>query len=62
MSGPTEPDHSTLARAFDATAAAYELGRPEYPEEALTFWHELGVGVERVAYPYRTTAFWSAPV
>lgn len=50
MSGPTdrtwtsgdEPDRAVLARAFDATAAAYELGRPEYPEEALTFWDDHG--------------------
>ena len=48
MSGPTEPgpaadpDRAALARAFGATAAAYELGRPEYPEEALTFWDDHG--------------------
>lgn len=48
MSGPTDtwPDDEVelteLARAFDATAAAYELGRPEYPDEALAFWDEHG--------------------
>lgn len=47
MSGPTEPDRpgedrARLAQSFDATAAAYELGRPEYPDEALTFWDDLG--------------------
>lgn len=53
MSGLTEPEHHAksdrageervrLARSFDATAAAYELGRPEYPDEALAFWDELG--------------------
>ena len=33
-------DHVRRAVAFDATAEAYELGRPEYPEEALTWWDE----------------------
>jgi len=52
MSGPTDsgsgsgtesgPDSKTLARSFDATAAAYELGRPEYPDEALAFWDDHG--------------------
>jgi ubiquinone/menaquinone biosynthesis C-methylase UbiE len=47
MSGPTEaeffsPDRARLAQSFDATAAAYELGRPEYPDEALTFWDDHG--------------------
>ncbi len=47
MSGPTEPDPTSgdrqrLAQSFDASAAAYELGRPEYPEEALTFWDDHG--------------------
>jgi ubiquinone/menaquinone biosynthesis C-methylase UbiE len=50
MSGPTdateqggkESDRAVLARSFDATAAAYELGRPEYPDEALTFWDDHG--------------------
>jgi SAM-dependent methyltransferase len=47
MSGPTEPDlarldRARLAQSFDATAAAYELGRPEYPGEALTFWDDHG--------------------
>ncbi len=55
MSGPTEPDpdvdgpagpagptREELARSFDATAAAYELGRPEYPDVALTFWDDRG--------------------
>ncbi len=47
MSGPTETDRtseerSRLARSFDAVAAAYELGRPEYPDEALTFWDDHG--------------------
>lgn len=53
MSGPTESEHRAesdrdgeerlrLARSFDATAAAYELGRPEYPDEALAFWDEHG--------------------
>jgi SAM-dependent methyltransferase len=47
MSGPTDPERSSLdrvrlARSFDATAAAYELGRPEYPDEALTFWDDRG--------------------
>ncbi len=36
----------TLVRAratsFDDTAAAYEFGRPEYPAEALQWWHERG--------------------
>ena len=48
MSGPTESDltgenRQRLAQSFDATAAAYELGRPEYPDEALTFWDDYGV-------------------
>jgi len=41
MSGLTDGDdldRETLARSFDATAAAYELGRPDYPDEALSFW------------------------
>jgi ubiquinone/menaquinone biosynthesis C-methylase UbiE len=47
MSGQTEPelsspDRARLAQSFDATAAAYELGRPEYPDEALTFWDDHG--------------------
>ena len=47
MSGPTEAEPATserlrLAQSFDATAAAYELGRPEYPDEALTFWDDHG--------------------
>ena len=47
MSGPTEPEFSgpdrvRLAQSFGATAAAYELGRPEYPDEALTFWDDCG--------------------
>lgn len=53
MSGPTESasadpalsgeERLRLARSFDATAVAYELGRPEYPDAALTFWddHEV---------------------
>ena len=43
-----EVDRATaLARAasFDNTAAAYEFGRPEYPEAAIDWWHERG------AYP-----------
>jgi len=47
-SGPTDPgptagagaDHGALARSFDETAAAYELGRPEYPDEVLDWWDE----------------------
>ncbi len=53
MSGKTEPEDQPgvdrsgeerlrLARSFDATAAAYELGRPEYPDEALAFWDDHG--------------------
>lgn len=30
------------ASAFDGTAVAYELGRPEYPDEALDWWDERG--------------------
>jgi SAM-dependent methyltransferase len=42
MSGPTDPraEAGAPAAAFDATAAAYELGRPEYPDAALDWWDE----------------------
>jgi ubiquinone/menaquinone biosynthesis C-methylase UbiE len=44
MSGPTErePTRTELAGSFDAIAAAYELGRPEYPDAVLDWWDELG--------------------
>jgi ubiquinone/menaquinone biosynthesis C-methylase UbiE len=49
MSGPTEheptrtePTRTGLAESFDATAAAYELGRPEYPDAVLDWWDERG--------------------
>ena len=44
MSGPTErePTRTELAGSFDATAAAYELGRPEYPDAVLDWWDERG--------------------
>lgn len=44
MSGPTEhePTRIELARSFDATAAAYELGRPEYPDAVLDWWDNHG--------------------
>lgn len=47
MSGPTESelsdlDRVRLAQSFGEIAAAYELGRPEYPDEALTFWDDFG--------------------
>ena len=47
MSGPTESklsdlDRVRLAQSFGEIAAAYELGRPEYPDEALTFWDDCG--------------------
>jgi ubiquinone/menaquinone biosynthesis C-methylase UbiE len=44
MSGPTEhePTRTELAGSFDAIAAAYELGRPEYPDAVLDWWDERG--------------------
>ena len=47
MSGRTESklsdlDRVRLAQSFGEIAAAYELGRPEYPDEALTFWDDCG--------------------
>ena len=49
MSGPTEHEptrtestRTGLAESFDATAAAYELGRPEYPDAVLDWWDERG--------------------
>lgn len=41
MSGPTDGP-SGQAAAFDATAVAYEMGRPEYPDAALDWWDERG--------------------
>jgi len=46
--GPTQAEdsdrvnHAELSRSFDLTAAAYELGRPEYPDTALDWWEERG--------------------
>ncbi|CAB4873087.1 unannotated protein [freshwater metagenome] len=40
-----EVDPNTVrarATSFDDTAAAYEFGRPEYPAEALQWWHDRG--------------------
>ncbi len=35
-------DRRTRARSFDATAAAYELGRPHYPAAAIDWWATNG--------------------
>lgn len=37
-----EPTRTELAESFDAIAAAYELGRPEYPDAVLEWWDERG--------------------
>jgi ubiquinone/menaquinone biosynthesis C-methylase UbiE len=34
--------HDVLARSFDDTAVAYELGRPEYPVAAIDWWAGRG--------------------
>jgi len=41
-SGAYEPTRTELAGSFDAIAAAYELGRPEYPDVVLDWWDERG--------------------
>ncbi|MEO5900927.1 MAG: class I SAM-dependent methyltransferase [Ilumatobacteraceae bacterium] len=53
MSGTNDPgepyDRLAMARSFDATAAAYELGRPGYPAAAIEWWVRQG------AFPFGGT-------
>ncbi len=47
---PGEPyDRLAMARSFDATAAAYEFGRPGYPAAAVGWWVRQG------AFPFGGT-------
>lgn len=38
----SEYDHAARATSFDSTAAAYEYGRPGYPDAALHWWAAQG--------------------